>query len=94
MISVMLGVTMVDRVLTNVLRDKVSAVVKIQHMIIQNRVRSYGCVICRDINSQIHEVMELEIAGKRNKSRPRKLRKECVKNNLEQSGSRRKDAYN
>ena len=32
-----------------------------------------------DINSQIREVMEVEITGKRKKGRPRKWWEECVK---------------
>ena len=38
--------------------------------------------------------MELEITGKRKKGQPRKSRKECVKQDLEQYGLRREDAYN
>ena len=67
MISMMHGVRLVDRVLTNVLQDRVGVAVQIQH-IIQCRVWLYGCVICQDINSQIHEIMKLEITGKRKKS--------------------------
>ena len=36
-----------------------------------------------DINSQIREVMEVEITWKREKVQPRKSWKECVKKNLE-----------
>ena len=36
-----------------------------------------------NINSQIREVMEVEITGKRKKGRPRKSWEECVKKDLE-----------
>ena len=62
-------------------------------MIIQSRLWEYGHVICQGINSQIHEVMELEITGKRKKGRPRNLLEECVNKDLEQYGLRREDAY-
>ena len=56
---------------------------KIEDMIIRSSQWWYGHVICRDINSQIGEVMELEITGKRKKGRPRKSWEECVKKELE-----------
>ena len=46
-----------------------------------------------DINSQIREVMEVEITGKRKKGRPRKSREECVKKDLQQYGLRREYGY-
>ena len=69
MIRVICGV----RVSTEVLRDRVGVVVTIEDFIIQRRLRWYGYVIRRDISSQIREVMEYEIPGKRKKGRPRKL---------------------
>ena len=45
-----------------------------------------------DMKSQISEVMEVEITGKRKKSRPRKSWEECVKKDLERYGLRREDA--
>ena len=71
------GETLVDRVLTDVLRDRVDVVVKIEDLIIQNRLRWYGHVMRGDINSQLCEVMEVEITGKRKKGQPRKLWEEC-----------------
>ena len=44
-----------------------------------------------DMKSQISEVMEVEITGKRKKSRPRKSWEECVKKDLERYGLRRED---
>ena len=35
-----------------------------------------------DINSQICEVMEVEVTEKRNKGRPRKSWEECIKNRV------------
>ena len=46
-----------------------------------------------DINSQIREVMEVEISGKRKKGRPRKSWEECIKKDLDQYGLRRKYGY-
>ena len=65
MIRMMCGVKLIYRVSTYVLRDRVGVVVKIEDMIIQSRLQWYSHVIRRDINSQISEVMELKITGKR-----------------------------
>ena len=46
-----------------------------------------------DINSQIREVMEVEVSGKRTKGRPRKSWEECIKKDLDQYGLRRKYGY-
>ena len=92
-IRMMCGVRLVDRVSTDVLQDRVGVFVKLEDMIIQSRLRLYGYVICRDINSQIREVMMLEIIGKRNKGRRRKMFEECVKKDLERYDLRRTDAY-
>ena len=45
------------------------------------------------INSQIREVMEVEITGNRKEGRPRKSWEECVKKALKRYGLRREDAY-
>ena len=92
-IRMMCGVRLVDRVSTDFLRDKVGVVVTIKNSIIQRRLRWYGHVIRRDISSQIREVMEHEIPGKRKKGRPRKSWEECVKKDLERYGLRREDVY-
>ena len=89
----MCGVRLVDRVSTDVLWDKVGVVMIIKDSIIQRHLRWYGHVIRRDISSQICEVMEHEIPGKRKKGRPRKLWEECIKKDLERYGLRREDAY-
>ena len=78
----MCGEKLVDMVSTDVLRDMVGVVVKIED-IIQSHLRWYGHVICQDINSSTCEVMELEITGKRKKGLPRKSWEECIKNDLE-----------
>ena len=67
MIRMMCGVRLVDRVSTDVLQDRVGVVVTIEDFIIQRRLQWYGHVIRRDISSQIHEVMEHEMPGKRKK---------------------------
>ena len=46
-----------------------------------------------DINSQICEVMEVEITGKRKKGPPKKSWEECEKKDLERYGLRREDAF-
>ena len=61
--------------------------------LIQSRPRWYGYVIRRDINSQVRQVMELEITGKRKKGRPRRSWEDCVKKDLELYGLRREDVY-
>ena len=93
MIRMMCGVKLVDRVSTDILRDMVGAVVKIEDMIIQSRFRWYSHAIRRDINSEIREVIELEITGKRKKGRPRRSWEECVNKDLERYGLRREDVY-
>ena len=61
----MCGVRLVDRVSTDVLRDKVGIAVKIEDMITESHLRWYDNVMRGDINSQIHKVMELKLLGKR-----------------------------
>ena len=63
----MCGVRLVDRVLIDALWDRLSVVLKIEHMKIQSHLRWYGHVMRGDISSQIHEVMEVEITRKRKK---------------------------
>ena len=65
MIRTMCRVRLVDRVSTDVLCDRVGVVVKIEDVIIQSHLQWYGYVMCGGINSQIREVMEVEITGKR-----------------------------
>ena len=74
MIRMMCGVRLVDRVSTDFICDRVGVVVKIEDMIIQSHLQWYGHVMHGDINSQIHEVMEVEITGKNKKGRPRENR--------------------
>ena len=83
MIRMMSGVKLVDWVSTDVLRDRAGVVVKIRDMIIKSRMWWHDYVICRDINSQIREVMELEINEKSKKGRSKKLWEERVKKDLE-----------
>ena len=83
MIRMMCEVRLVDRVSTDVLRDRMGVVVNIEDMIIQSHLRWYGHVIRRDINSQIREILELEMTGKRKNSRLRTSWEECVKKDLE-----------
>ena len=93
MIRMMCGVRLIDRVSTDLLRDKVGIAVKIEDIIIQCLLRWYGHVMREDINSQIREVMEVQIAGKRKKGRPRKSWEECIKKDLERYDLKREDAY-
>ena len=94
MIRMMSGVGLLDRVSTDVLSDKVGALVKIGDMKIQSHLQSYGHVMHGEINSQIGEVMDVEITGKIKKGGPRKSWEACIKKDLEQYGLRKKDAYN
>ena len=93
MIRMICGVRVNDSVSSDVLCDRVVVVMKIDDKIIQSRLRFFGHVICIDIDSQIREVMEVEITGKRKKGRPRKSWEECVKKDLERYGLRREDTY-
>ena len=85
MIRILRMVRLIDRVLNDVLCDRVG-VVKIQNVIIQSRHWWYDHVMHGDINSQICEVMEIEITGKRKKGWPRKLWEEGVLKDLELYG--------
>ena len=67
MIRMMCGMRLVDRLPIDVLRDRVVVAVKIEDMIIQSCLWWYGHVMREDINSQICEVMGVEITGKRKK---------------------------
>ena len=66
MIRVVCRVGLVHRVLTDVLH-MVGVVVKIQDKIIQSRLQRHVHVMCGDITSQICEVMEVKMTGKRKK---------------------------
>ena len=81
--QVMCGVRLVDRVLTDILCNRVGVAVKIEDMIILGLLWWYGHVICGDINSQIQKVMVVEITGKRKKDQPPKSCEECIKKDLE-----------
>ena len=61
LIRMMCGVRLADKVSTDILRDRVGVVEKIEDMIIQSRLRWYGHIMRGDINFQIREVMEAEI---------------------------------
>ena len=76
-----------------ILRDRAGVVVKIENMILQSRLWWYGHVMHGDINSQMYEVMKVEIIGKRNKDQPRKSWEGCVKKGLVRDGLRREDGY-
>ena len=82
-----------DRLSTDVLRDRVGVVVKIESMITQSRLRWYVHAIRRDMHFQIREAMELEKTGERKKGRPRKSWEECVNKDLERYGLRREGAH-
>ena len=56
MIRMVCGVRLVDRVSTDVLRDRVGVVATIEDFIIQRRLRWYGHVIRRDISCEVMEV--------------------------------------
>ena len=84
---------LVDRLSTDVLRDRMGGVVKVEDMIIQSCLRWYTHVMRGDINSQIREVSKVEITGKRKKGRPRKSWEECIKKDVKRYGLRREDAY-
>ena len=75
-------------VLNHVLGDRIVIVVNKEDMTIQSCLWWYGYVMHREFNSQMCEVMEVEITGKRKKSRPRKLWEECVKKDFELYGLR------
>ena len=86
------GVRLVDRVPTDVLRNRVDIVVKIEDMIVQNHLRWHGHVMREDINSQICEITEVEITGKMKEGPPRKSWEKGVKD-LGRYGLNREDAY-
>ena len=79
----MCGVRVVYKVSTDVLLNRMGVVVKIEDMKIQNCLRWNGHVMHGDINSQICEIMGVEITGKSKKGRPRKSWEEYVKKDLE-----------
>ena len=93
MVRMMCRVRLVDRVSTDVLRDRVAVFVKIEDMIIQSRLQWYGYFMRGDINSQIRDVMEVKTTGKRKKGQSRKSWKECVRKDLERYSLRREDPY-
>ena len=56
-------------------------------------IQCSGHVMRGYINSQIREVMEVEITGKRKKGRPKKSWEEGVEKDLEQCRLRKEDPY-
>ena len=91
MIRKICGMRLVDRVSTDVLRDRMG--VKIEDIIIQSLLQCYCHVVREDINSQIRDVMEVEITGKSKKCQRRKSWEKCVKKDLERCGLRKEDVY-
>ena len=57
----------INRVLTDVLHDRVSVVVKIEDMIIQSHLQWHCHAMHRDISTQICEIVEVKITGKSKK---------------------------
>ena len=90
-IRMMCGVRLADSMSNDAFHDSVG-VVKIED-IIQRCLWWYGHVMHGDINSQIRELMEVEITGKRKKGCPRKQWEDCVKKDLEQYGLRRENTF-
>ena len=65
-------------------------------MIMQSSLQWYGRVTRQDINFQIQEVMELEIAGKGEEGSTIEMVgriMECMEKDLDQCDLRREDAY-
>ena len=65
-------------------------------MIMQSSLQWYGRVTRQDINFQIQEVMELEIAGKGEEGSTIEMVgriMECMEKDLDRCDSRREDAY-
>ena len=79
MIKIICGERLVNRVSTDAFRDRVGVVVKTEDMTIQSCLQWYGHVMHGAINSQIREVTEVAVTGKRKKGQPRKSWEECVK---------------
>ena len=63
----MCRVSLIDRVSSSVLREKVGVDVKMEDTLVHGRLQWYGHVIRRDTNSQIREIMELEVDAKKPK---------------------------
>ena len=64
MIKMICVVRPVDRVLTDVLRDKVGVIVKIEDMIIQSRLWWYGYDMCGDITHKYMRLWNLKLLEK------------------------------
>ena len=58
---------LVNKVLTDVLRDRMIVIAKIEDMIMQSHLQWYGHVIRRDFKSQIASSWILKKLGKRKK---------------------------
>ena len=94
MIRMMCAVRLVDRVSTDVLRDRVGVVVTIEDFIIVFYNVCSGMVMSSIKMSAPKYVRSwsMKYQGKE-KGRPRKSWEECIKKDLEQYGLRREDAY-
>ena len=70
----MCGVSLIDRVSSSVLREKVGVDVKMEDILVHGRLQWYGHVIRQDTNSQVREIMELEVDAKK----PKRSSKESI----------------
>ena len=72
LIRVICGVRLVDRISSAVTRERVDVFVQVKDIGEHRSLRWYGYLIYPDTDSQILEVMELEIGEKRKEGPPEK----------------------
>ena len=89
MIRTICGVKLVDRVSSDILKERLGVVVK------KEDILAHSCLchtISRDTDLQILEVVEVEIEGLREKGCLRKSWEECMKHGLVRFALKQEDA--
>ena len=85
------GSKLFDRVSSDVLKERLGVVVKIEDILLDSCLQWCGHVIHGD-KSQVRGVMELEIVGKRKYKCPSELWEECLKNDMAGFGLKQEDS--
>ena len=83
------GSKLFDRVSSDVLRERVGVVVKIEDILVDSCLQWCGHVIHGDTS---RKYVELEMVGKRKNKCPSKLWEECLKNDMARFGLKQEDS--
>lgn len=57
--------------------------IAVEDVVVKSRLLQYGHIIYQGTKTQIHEVLQFEMARKRRKGRPRKMCINCIRGDME-----------